>query len=540
MTSPTNYISFILDDEEFVLLPGSRFSKLELKSRLKEMNIKDNNSQDKEYLKALYDLAIQDYKNRVKIINRLRKDTINLNSVLNLNRKQPMPSNINIPNYLTQNKMMNMSDDLNNKYPNIRQNQMNIRKPLNNNNYNYNQEILNNNNNYTNSEYDYNNYNKNINNNYNFNNNFNNNNFNNDYRNHKKQYEEINTDINDNNYNNEYGQYTYPEKINVEDNIKYNFKKKPNFQNNLHTIPESNYENDSEKYEKYENNNYINYMNQQKNHNIKIIPSKNVQKNNNKIPNNQMNNYYQENYHTNKDENKKGSFIDALYEEIEVKNNYKEKNKDKEEKDDDYDKEKDNKKKDKDDISTFSFFNVFEKFKKYPLYKHRKFILIHCIVLLLFLIISISFLKYIYDNHETIINIFSNFFQILLQPRRILDLITSFFSLLILGPIRNWHISIPLLVIGFVFYLFLRKYLFKKRCKEIIEKIVEHLEKGESKKISEEEIYKKIVQSYGISYSKYIKKYLPQMKKIRRNDNRLKLSSAQINEKAYIFWELSI
>ena len=90
-----------------------------------------------------------------------------------------------------------------------------------------------------------------------------------------------------------------------------------------------------------------------------------------------------------------------------------------------------------------------------------------------------------------------------------------------------------------MFYLFLRKYLFKKRCKEIIENIVKYLESGENDKISQEDIYKKIAQSYGISYNKFLKKYLPQMNKLRRNDNRLKLSSMQINEKIYIFWELS-
>ena len=48
-TSNNEYSSFNLNGEKIILLPGSRFSKNELKFRLKEMDIKDNNSQDKEY-----------------------------------------------------------------------------------------------------------------------------------------------------------------------------------------------------------------------------------------------------------------------------------------------------------------------------------------------------------------------------------------------------------------------------------------------------------------------------------------------------------
>ena len=35
----SNYSTFILDDEEIIIVPGTRFSKMELKSRLKEMNV---------------------------------------------------------------------------------------------------------------------------------------------------------------------------------------------------------------------------------------------------------------------------------------------------------------------------------------------------------------------------------------------------------------------------------------------------------------------------------------------------------------------
>ena len=567
MASPSDYISFILDDEEFILLPGFRFSKLELKSRLREMNINDNNSENKVYLNNLYDSAIQDYKNRIKIINRLRKDTINRNSILNLSQKPPMPFNINISKNLPQDKVMNYSQDYNNIYPNLMENQMNMEKPKDNNQvkyvpnpfissmqninignhnknrYSYDNKVklnlnntgtYNNNNDqllrkdikYGNNSYDLNNYENN--NEYNFNS------INNNYRNNNnnKPNEHINTDIN-NFTNNKYGQYPYPEKINNNINLRKN-------KNNIHIIPESNYEDNPD------NNDDYNYMNQQNYQKIKIVPQKNLQKKNEQSPSLQINNSKNRMIKKNIQPNNKESFMDALYEGIEVQNKKNVNNKvDEDKNDEDNKKDEENKKenknlkKDKDEISSFSLFSVFENVKKYPLYKYRKFILIHLIVLLAFLVISISLLHFINNSREEITNFISNCFQFLSEPRRILDLITSFFSLIIFGPIHYWYISIPLLLLGFVFYLFLRKYLFKKRCKEIIEKIVKYLGSGENDKISQEDIYKKIAQSYGISYNKFLKKYLPQMNKLRRNDNRLKLSSMQINEKIYIFWELS-
>ena len=83
MSSNSNLSTFVFDDEELVIYPGSRFSKQELKARLKEMGINYNNNQDREYLKNLYDSAITDYKNRVSIIRRIKRDTEILNSKLN-------------------------------------------------------------------------------------------------------------------------------------------------------------------------------------------------------------------------------------------------------------------------------------------------------------------------------------------------------------------------------------------------------------------------------------------------------------------------
>ena len=588
MSIDSSYTSFILDNEEYFIFPSQNFSTQEIKARLKEMNINDNNTRDREYLKHLYDSAIQDYSNRLKIINRLKRDTSHTISRLNLSETKPSPYNMNTSNDISQKKEANMSYEINNRYPHMRENTVNLRKPkiiikminapqnqdnkyinrlnqdmnehrlnlnnLNNLNqpnigYNYNnRQIVNGNNKYGNYPYDVNNLKQNneYNNNYN---NINNNtkNLNEYHRN--NQYEEINTDINDDR-NETNKRNPNQEKLDqIAEKIKnYNFKRR---MNNIHIIPESKYENVPEEYENDSDNNNLNYNNQYKSQTINIIPKKiNFQQNinnadyqPNKIQDERIDLNSQNKLKKNQIEsNNNNSFINALYQGIEVRNkdnndnNNNENNNNKNQKNK---KENNIDKKDDDEKSSFSIFSAFENFKKNPLYKYRKFILIHIIILLIFLIISISLLHLIYNYRENILNFLSDIFKILYQPRRILDLLTSFISVLFLGPIHYWYISIPVLILLFVFYIYMRKYLFKKRCKEILEKIVKHLKNDENNYISEIDIYKRFVQPYGISYDKFLKKYLVQLHKLRRNDNRLKLSSMKKDEKIIVFWELS-
>ena len=585
MSIDSSYTSFILDNEEYFIFPSQNFSTQEIKARLKEMNINDNNTRDREYLKHLYDSAIQDYSNRLKIINRLKRDTSHTISRLNLSETKPFPYNMNTSNDISQKKEANMSYEINNRYPHMRENTVNLRKPkiiikminapqnqdnkyinrlnqdmnehrlnLNNLNqpnigYNYNnRQIVNGNNKYGNYPYDVNNLKQNNEYNNNFNNiNNNTKNLNEYHRN--NQYEEINTDINDDR-NETNKRNPNQEKLDqIAEKIKnYNFKRR---MNNIHIIPESKYENVPEEYENDSDNNNLNYNNQYKSQTINIIPKKiNFQQNinnadyqPNKIQDERIDLNSQNKLKKNQIEsNNNNSFINALYQGIEVRNkdnndnNNNENNNNKNQKNK---KENNIDKKDDDEKSSFSIFSAFENFKKNPLYKYRKFILIHIIVLLIFLIISISLLHLIYNYRENIINFFSDIFNILCQPRRILDLLTSFISVLFLGPIHYWYISIPVLILLFVFYIYMRKYLFKKRCKEILEKIVKHLKNDENNYISEIDIYKRLVQPYGISYDKFLKKYLVQLHKLRRNDNRLKLSSMKKDEKIIVFWELS-
>ena len=426
------------------------------------------------------------------------------------------------------------------------------------NNYNYNNQMPKNNNiNYQNNEYNKNN---------DYMNNNSNNYYNNqNYKNDNRQYEEINTDIdnninnnnNDNKYNQQYNKYNqnqYNERKNNEKINKYNRSKNSN--NNINIIPESKYE--------YENSEkYINHLNKKKNDQINqeqidITPEKNILKTNPiKSPYPQRNyknnnNYYSPSYDNNQiannyEQNNNKNYTNNPYDEnIEVdihknkNDNFDRNRKYEDEKRDNNNNERIFVNKDPDGESTFSFFGIFENIKKQPIYKNRKFILIHLIVLLAILISTILILQLVYNYRESILDFLSNIFNFLLQPKRILDLFTSFLSFIIFTPIHYWNISLPLITLGIIFYFFMRKQLFKKRCKEIIEKIVKYLQESGERNISDDDIYKKIVKDYGISHKKFLEKYLPRLKKLRSNDGRLRLSSMKINEKEIIFWELTI
>ena len=563
MSSNSNLSTFVFDDEELVIYPGSRFSKQELKARLKEMGINYNNNQDREYLKNLYDSAITDYKNRVSIIRRIKRDTEILNSKLNQSQKESMINNSNINNYsndLGKNKLMNLSYDIDKIYQNA--------------NNNYYQNFIQQNNN---ERQNYNNgFNNNINNinNYNRNAEFNRQNDSNDFFNNNKsftnkQYEEINTNINENNYNNNNKKANNYNQYQNQDNTNKNIMNKPYMQKrnkNMFTIPESQYENDNDEYNNNNINNNINNYNYQRNYNkIEIIPQRNILKNNNtkvqpyqsNISINSQNNEYTNNNNNynnqnniNREISNRPSFLNNINKGIakyDTKTDENEENNNNRRDNTDNDNDNSNKNIDEtidvikspDEVSTFSFFSAFENIKKTPLIKNWKFILIHLLILISILILFISLLHIIYNNRQSISDFFSSIYHILCQPRLIFESIRNFIYMLFFGSMNYWYVIIPLFILGFVFYFYVKKYLFKKRCEEIKEKIVADLKKDESGRISQDDIYNKYVKKYGVSYSTFIKKYLPRLEKLRKADNRLKKSSMIFKEKTFVFWELA-
>ena len=543
MTTTNNkYHTFNINDEEIIIIPGSHFSKIELKSRLKEMDIKDNNIQNKEYLSKLYDSSLNDYQNCLKIIQRLRKDTNSINSKLNKSQRQSMPTNFKSSYNLAESKMMNISNDIKDYYPYSREQLIKIVKPMHTNkgkyvqnpflssiqgqgfNNSYNNEINNklgtyNENNFNFEKDNISNINR-INNNSSF--------LSDDNNLFKYKGSSLNTDMNNINKSNNISQYPPEEKIEIDEVNNNNIQNNP-YNNNYESknerfdinSDENNYKRPSKRltYQTNALKNDINYINSKNNKNRKTLTSMPHSYNINEIPynsvmQNKQNNppKISENNPTLLNKNEGGNYV----EENEIK-------------------------KDSDEVSTFSLFSAFDKFKKYPIYKNKIFILIHLLILLSILCLVISLFHVINNSWESICNLFSNILNFFSDPKYIFDTIISYISSLFLIPINYWYITIPIIILAVVFYLFIKRYIFKKRCNEILEKIVNDLRESENRAISEEDICLKYSKMYGISYNKFVKKYLPRLQKLRRNDenNRLKLSSVNNNEKEYIFWELN-
>ena len=543
MTTTNNkYHTFNINDEEIIIIPGSHFSKIELKSRLKEMDIKDNNIQNKEYLSKLYDSSLNDYQNCLKIIQRLRKDTNSINSKLNKSQRQSMPTNFKSSYNLAESKMMNISNDIKDYYPYSREQLIKIVKPMHTNkgkyvqnpflssiqgqgfNNSYNNEINNklgtyNENNFNFEKDNISNINR-INNNSSF--------LSDDNNLFKYKGSSLNTDMNNINKSNNISQYPPEEKIEIDEVNNNNIQNNP-YNNNYESknerfdinSDENNYKRPSKRltYQTNALKNDINYINSKNNKNRKTLTSMPHSYNINEIPynsvmQNKQNNppKISENNPTLLNKNEGGNYV----EENEIK-------------------------KDSDEVSTFSLFSAFDKFKKYPIYKNKIFILIHLLILLSILCLVISLFHVINNSWESICNLFSNILNFFSNPKYIFDTIISYISSLFLIPINYWYITIPIIILAVVFYLFIKRYIFKKRCNEILEKIVNDLRESENRAISEEDICLKYSKMYGISYNKFVKKYLPRLQKLRRNDenNRLKLSSVNNNEKEYIFWELN-
>ena len=576
----TEYPSFNFNGEKIIIMPGSHFSKNELKSRLKELGLKNINNQEKSYLSKLYDSQLCNDKNRLKLIQLLRKDTNNMNLKLTINPRQSMPAFHSFLNNPMQNRYMNISSDVKNLDSFSREQQINLVRPMHTNKgkyaqnpfisgisgqnfYNsYNNEInkkikyndnihsfnynsnnpsenneikidnanLNNSNNFMNNTYNVNLEKNNLSNISKINNNSsflsdNNNLFKN---NGPKPNEETKIDIYNNINNRSYRNKnnTEEEKINTEQTedvphnsynqnvLEYNESKNLDI-DNIETTPDGN--DDGNNYKKhskrltYQPNSLKNdiYSNNQKNRrtltnkphsiNINEIPYNEVRQNISTISNNNIN--------LSNNEQEENIYVQ--------------------------------KKKEPDEVSvysTFSFFTAFENFKKYPLYKNRKFILIHLLILLAILCIAISLFRAINNSWDSILDFFSgtsSFFGNML----------SYIYSLILFPINYWYISIPIVVLIFVFYIIMKKYLFKKRCQEIYERIVKDLSENENddRRITEDDICRRYSQLYGIDYNTFLEKYLPMIRKLRRNDkqNRLKISAENDNYQNYIYWSLN-
>ena len=124
----TQYPSFVINNETFLIIPGHLFKMEELKSRLQLMGIDLNNVQGKKSLIDLYNSSIIKGQNKIKILSLLRKDTDNINnSKIKHSQRQSLPHNIASMNP-SQNKMINISYEV--KPYNSSVQQINIIKPM--------------------------------------------------------------------------------------------------------------------------------------------------------------------------------------------------------------------------------------------------------------------------------------------------------------------------------------------------------------------------------------------------------------------------
>jgi len=608
MKNSMNYPIIRMNNESIVIMPGSRFTKNELKSRLHEMDIDSSNIQDKNTLVNLYESTLNNNYNKLKILNKLRKDTEIYNSKLGISQRQSIQaSNANTMSNNSKTKIINISTDVKpfnssntiQQDINIKSINSNINKSgnlydktyissnnpvqdsnntgqfgysenqiensYNSNNYNYrgsrnfqnssnqnniqsnNQSILNNSN-------KYNNINSSNNNNYSYytnasqisfqNNNdslmnsTNNNNYNMNNRNNKsynQQYqEEINTDINRTNNNNLNNIIKYNR--NIEDssgnnnkiftNVRTPDQNPQNYQNNNNQSifssminnksSSNNYDNSRNSYNPYNNNN-----NSNNNYNSSYNTSNS---NNNNLINQNQNNYSrrviieeqnqpspilsnEEEIANNRNSNRYANDVNrnANY----VNRNLRE----------------------PDEESNYSIFSTFRDFKNSPLYKNRKQI---CFNMLLSFIILTLVIGGFY--------LLASFWDLLTDPKSVVEGIFGFISSLFFGCINNFYITIPMIILIFVMIIIIKHYIFKKQCKEIFRKIMDDLADKSNRNtgnnvISEDDIYKRYVQNLGVKIEVFKKKYLPVLRKMRRNEQRLKTYYDTVNGAQIIFWE---
>lgn len=529
-----SYSFFTYNNESVILVPGQKFSKDELKSRLHQMDIEASNVQKKNDLANLYDSSLQNNQNKFKIFDILRNDTKRYNSILGISQRQQMPSSINMSNN-SQKRVMNISNEVkpfesNNK----REQEFYNRNSINTNRQSYSDNqfsFMNTNNEQNNDTFNYgypnnnikrsNNQNQNYSNSRNFQNNkdsyYNNNSDNYPSLNNSNNYKNNRNNFDNNNKNINQSHYQYQEQINT--NINRNNDNRYNKPNNLNN--------------QNQNNNLINMRTpvdyQQTNESLLRRSNNNNINNNLNNSNNNYKNYNEFNSNYNQRNQRMTTEIPrqtilSTGEEIQDNqinfNNYN--------------------KIESDEESEFSMFSTIRNFKNTSLYKNRKHICINVLIALLILCFAIGFLYLINSSWDSISNFFSDFFNLITDPRRlIVDGIFGFLSSLFFGAIRHFYIIIILILLIILMIYLYREYTFNKRCKEIFKKVFNELRNsGINSTISEDDIYRRYVQGFGISYEIFKKKYLPVLKKMRIDEPSLKrFTNRDNNGQNITFWQ---
>ena len=515
-----NYPVYNLNNETIVVLPGTRFTKNELISRLHEMNIDVNNYKDKKEIASLYDSYLMDDTNKFLLINRLRKDTEIFKSKLEISQRQAIfESNANTMSNNSKNKLLNISYDVKPfTEKNSRQQEIIISKPNNldgSSNYQNTKISHNMNQNQERENYNYN---------YNDNDNQLRNKYSNNYSNSRifqdNNQSNNNISYSNNQFNNNYNPSPagFPTKYENSTNIMNNNMDNKGF-NNIGLNVHKKYQNSTD----YMNNNIQNngynkidnkqYVEDKNNNNIYFKDNANNQKmfTNIRTPidNNQMNN---NNYKNNNFKNISFNPSQNPYQQDKSQNMIIE----------------------EPGQSTLSNEEEQENQENPP--SKRGPYDESTLVSLVIVVITIGQIFLIYKYWDSIVDIFTN-------PGRIINVIFGFVSSLLFGSISNWYIIIPLILLIAVMVVLYQQYVFKNRCKEIIKKIKQHLlnnqNMGENNNLTEDDIYQRFVKNYGISYEEFKRRYIKALRNLRRDVPRLKMIGNSINGKEIMTWYLN-
>lgn len=579
MNKSINYPIFTLNNESVILKPGTQFSKNELVSRLHDMDIDASGVKSKGDLINLYESSLSNFQNKLKIFNRLKKDTENFKSIIGTSQRQSIPSS-NMSNFSMsnnpQNKVINVNYDMDKPFNqnNSGKKEINLIRQSNKSNArgeNYNNQKQNNEtakfgysdnqmNNYENNMYPR-----------NFPNNGQSNNpnilKNNRYSNDTYQSNQNNTystNSMQNNLNTKFDESYNPyssnnskrsnQNMNINSQMNYPSQNnsKINYQNNITDMRNSNrgYSN-SQYHNQIQNNSNRGYNPQNQEEINSKLNSKNntpfsfkgdsYNENNPKIFTNIQNTtpispenakFFQNNNYNqiNQNRNEQGMSIEdqrnpklSTVEDAITDNRQQ------------YQRESD-------EESNFSMFSTFKNFKNSPLYKNRKTICFNILLSLLVISLAIGVLCLIRHFSDSITNFFTEFFNTLTDPERLFGAIGGFLNTLFLGPLRYYYITIPLISMIVIMIYYGRKYFIEKRCREIMKKMEQFLLNNQNNPnnfLLEDQIFNMFAQEYGISLKKFKAKYLPVMKKLRINKNsRLKLYPQEFNGKQVVSWGL--
>ena len=546
------YDTFIYSGKKVVIRKGKDFPKNEIKSRLHQMNIDfDLSETSKTYFTNLYDEALYNNSNKIKIFDKLKSDTERLGLLTNnqnyiqnnrrnfisdneeaeeetiKNKKKEKGKKIIFKNEIINDEQLNSiynsnernninsfnkntKSDFTNVLANqIRENKQNNRinafeynrQKYNNNEINYEEDIENTPyqpyNNLRNRPQDY--------------SNFNNINYNNRENNIQRRYD------NNKHYGNaNINQFLYetteynnsPTKKNerkkefiINDKNFNNLEKKLNdrFRNDYNNKRRlSNQYNDNYK----QNNNYNNLnKNERRNNNMEIYQENESENNNNSINipvNNNKNNLINRKRYRN------------------------------------YALEK---------INEENYLEEEENLDNNPDIENKN--NIELLLYILFLIIGgllIYFvLKIIFRVSNTLTEGVTQTVRIVTNPRRLFrELIWGLIKSILMGILYEYiYITLPLAILSFVIYMLKQRREFNKLCKQIIEDIKKDLENKMDKSISENEIIDKYSKKYNIDKNIFIKKYLKALRELRKKDHSLKLSQNNNKGVTETFWELS-